>query len=210
MPLNIDHDELSALSEDVFSAIDDVLDTTGPGVARLALTSMSMLNFLETTITKMTAAELSAMEELRRLQRVEVQAAKDREERINKSIDAAVQTLVVDVAKAVCKFKHGIGEVVRRLEKREEKGEEIDEKLRDLRKVQEHSCELSDEDVGLPNVEYVVFVLKTLIVKLTVIDLVPVERLPPEHNHWAFRPFDLHQVPRNVRSDGTRMMGNNW
>ncbi|KAG9950064.1 hypothetical protein KCU85_g3833, partial [Aureobasidium melanogenum] len=153
MPLNIDHEELSALSEDVFSAIDEVLDTTGPGVARLALTSISMLTFLETTITKMTAAELSAMEELRRLQRVEVQAAKDRENRINKTIDAAVQTLVVDVAKAVCKFKHDVGDVARRLEKREEKGEEIDKKLRDLREVQEHSSELLDEDLGLPDVE---------------------------------------------------------
>lgn len=168
MPLNIDHEELNALSEDVFSAIDEVLDTTGPGVARLALTSISMLTFLETTITKMTAAELSAMEELRRLQRVEVQAAKDRENRINKTIDAAVQTLVVDVAKAVCKFKHDVGDVARRLEKREEKGEEIDKKLRDLREVQEHSSELLDEDLGLPDVEYVVFVLKMLIVELTV------------------------------------------
>lgn len=168
MPLNIDHEELSALSEDVFSAIDEVLDTTGPGVARLALTSISMLTFLETTITKMTAAELSAMEELRRLQRVEVQAAKDRENRINKTIDAAVQTLVVDVAKAVCKFKHDVGDVARRLEKREEKGEEIDKKLRDLREVQEHSSELLDEDLGLPDVEYVAFVLKTLNVELTV------------------------------------------
>ncbi|KAH0373835.1 hypothetical protein KCU65_g133, partial [Aureobasidium melanogenum] len=151
MPLNIDHEELSALSEDVFSAIDDVLDTTGPGVARLALTSISMLRFLETTITKMTAAELSAMEELRRLQRVEVQAAKDREERINKTIDAAVQTLVVDVAKAVCKFKHGVGEVVRRLEKREEKGEEVDQKLRALREAHEDS--LFEEDVDLPGAD---------------------------------------------------------
>ncbi|KAG9580183.1 hypothetical protein KCU77_g12741, partial [Aureobasidium melanogenum] len=152
MPLDIDHEELTTLTEDVFSALDDVLDTTGPGVARLALTSISMLRFIETTITNITAAELSAMEELRRLQRSEIQAAKAREERVNKTIDAAVQTLVVDVAKAVCKFKHGIGELVRRLEKREEKGEELDEKLRVLREAQEHTRELLEEDVDLPGV----------------------------------------------------------
>ncbi|KAG9576607.1 hypothetical protein KCU77_g13191, partial [Aureobasidium melanogenum] len=135
MPLDIDHEELTTLTEDVFSALDDVLDTTGPGVARLALTSMSMLRFIETTITNMTAAELSAMEELRRLQRSELQNAKAREERVNKTIDAAVQTLVVDVAKAVCKFKHGVGELVTRLEKREEKGEVLDERLRVLREA---------------------------------------------------------------------------
>ncbi|KAG9570039.1 hypothetical protein KCU71_g2706, partial [Aureobasidium melanogenum] len=152
MPLDIDHEELTTLTEDVFSALDDVLDTTGPGVARLALTSISMLRFIETTITNITAAELSAMEELRRLQRSEIQAAKAREERVNKTIDAAVQTLVVDVAKAVCKFKHGIGELVRRLEKREEKGEELDEKLRVLREAQEHTRELLEEDVDLTGV----------------------------------------------------------
>lgn len=149
MSLNIDHEELLALSEDVFSALDDVLDTTAPGVARLALTSISMLRFVETAIVDMAAKELSAMEELCRVQRSELQAAKAREERVNKTIDAAVQVLVVDVAKAVCKFKHGIGEVVRRLEERENTGEELDEKLRVARETQEETRALLEEDVGL-------------------------------------------------------------
>ena len=149
MSLDIDHEELLALSENVFSALDDVLDTTGPGVARLALTSISMLRFIETAIVDMTAKGLSAMEELRRVQRSELQAAKAREERVNKTIDAAVQGLVVDVAKAVCKFKHRVGEVVRRLEEREKTGEELDEKLRVARETQEETRALLEEDFGL-------------------------------------------------------------
>lgn len=167
MSLNIDHEELTALSEDVFSALDDVLDTTGPGVARLALTSISMLRFIETAVVDMTAKELSAMEELRRVQRSELQAAKAREERINETIDAAVQTLAVDLAKAVCKFKRNVGEGVRRLKEREAKGEELDERLRIVREIQEHTRELLEEDVTLPVVEYDGLVWKTLVVELT-------------------------------------------
>lgn len=167
MSLNIDHEELTALSEDVFSALDDVLDTTGPGVARLALTSISMLRFIETAIVDMTAKELSGMEELRRFQRSELQAAKAREERVNKTIEAAVQTLAVDVAKAVCKFKRDVGVEVRRLEEREAKGEELDERLRIVREIHEHTRELLEEDVTLPAVEYDELVLRVLFVELT-------------------------------------------
>ncbi|KAK6001606.1 hypothetical protein QM012_002937 [Aureobasidium pullulans] len=153
MSLNFDHEELTALSEDVFSALDDVLDTTGPGVARLALTSISMLRFIETFIVDMSAKELSAMEELRRHQRAELQAAKIREERANNTIDAAVETLVVDVAKAVCKFKYGVGDLVRKLKEREAVGEELDEKLRVARETQERTRALLEEDLELPGVE---------------------------------------------------------
>lgn len=39
--------------------------------------------------------------------------------------------------------------------RREETGEELDEKLRVLREAQEHSRELLEEDVGLPGVGFV-------------------------------------------------------
>lgn len=180
MSLNFNHEELTALSEDVFSALDGVLDTTGPGVARLALTSISMLRFIETAVVDTTAKELSAMEELRRLQRSELQAAKDREGSLNKIIDSAVQTLVVNVAKAVCKFKHDVGDGVRKLEGRERKGEELDERLRVWRETQEHTRALLQEEVVLPSVEYVGFVLEDFGCRADIaIDLIPTERLPP-------------------------------
>jgi hypothetical protein len=75
MPSGIDYEELSALSEDVFEALDNVLDDTTPGVTRLALTSISMLRFIETAVLDMTAKDLDSIEEMRRLQRSELRAA---------------------------------------------------------------------------------------------------------------------------------------
>lgn len=155
MPPNIDHAELSALSEDVFEALDDVSDTSTPGVARLALTSISMLRFIETAILDMTAKDLDAIEEMRRLQRSELEVAKATEERMNQAIDAAVQILAVDIAKSVCKFKNSVGGLVAKLEEREIKGGELDERLRVARTTQENARELLGEPVDLSGFGYV-------------------------------------------------------
>lgn len=42
------------------------------------------------------------------------------------------------------------------------------------------------------------------------IDLVPVERLPPGHNYWAFQLLDFCQTLKDERNGMTRMMGYNW
>lgn len=157
MPPSIDHAELSALSEDVFEALDNVSDTTAPGVARLALTSISMLRFIETTILDMTAKELDAIEEMRRLQRSELEVAKATEERMNTAIDAAVELLAMDIAKSVCKFKNIVGGLVAKLEEREVKGADLDERLKTARRTQENARELLDEPVDLSEFGYVVW-----------------------------------------------------
>jgi len=157
MPPNIDHAELSALSEEVFGALDNVSDTTAPGVARLALTSISMLRFIETAILDMTAKDLDAIEEMRRLQRSELEVAKATEERMNQAIDAAVQLLAIDIAKSVCKFKNSVGGLVAKFEEREVKGADLDERLRVARSTQEHARELLDEPIDLSDLGFVLF-----------------------------------------------------
>jgi len=157
MPPNIDHAELSALSDDVFEALDNVSDTTAPGVARLALTSISMLRFIETAILDMTAKDLDAIEEMRRLQRSELEVAKATEERMNQAIDAAVQLLAIDIAKSVCKFKNSVGGLVAKFEEREIKGADLDERLRVARSTQEHARELLDEPIDLSDLGFVLF-----------------------------------------------------
>ena len=167
MPPSIDHAELSALSEDVFEALDNVSDTRAPGVARLALTSISMLRFIETTILDMTAKDLDAIEEMRRLQRSELEAAKATEERMNQVIDAAVELLALDIAKSVCKFKDSVGGLVANLEKREIKGADLDERLRVARTTQENARELLDEPVDLSEFGYAWSMITVTIASLT-------------------------------------------
>jgi hypothetical protein len=160
MPSGIDYEELSALSEDVFEALDNVLDDTTPGVSRLALTSISMLRFIETAVLDMTAKDLDSIEEMRRLQRSELQAAKATEERMNQAMDAAVKTLAVDIAKSVCKFKHSVGGMVAKLEAREVKGEELDQVLKAARTAQEHTRTLLNEPVDLSGLGYVLSIAR--------------------------------------------------
>lgn len=167
MPPSIDHAELSALSEDVFEALDNVSDTRAPGVARLALTSISMLRFIETTILDMTAKDLDAIEEMRRLQRSELEVAKATEERMNQVIDAAVELLALDIAKSVCKFKDSVGGLVANLEKREIKGADLDERLRVARTTQENARELLDEPVDLSEFGYAWSMITVTIASLT-------------------------------------------
>jgi hypothetical protein len=155
MPSGIDYEELSALSEDVFEALDNVLDDTTPGVIRLALTSISMLRFIETAVLDMTAKDLDSIEEMRRLQRSELQAAKATEERMNQAMDTAVKDLAVEIAKSVCKFKHNVGGIVAKLEAREVKGEELDQVLKAARATQEHTRTLVNEPVDLSGLGYV-------------------------------------------------------
>jgi hypothetical protein len=146
MPSGIDYEELSALNEDVFEALDNVLDDTTPGVTKLALTSI--------------AKDLDSIEEMRRLQRSELQAAKATEERMNQAMDAAVKTLAVDIAKSVCKFKHSVGGMVAKLEAREVKGEELDQVLKAARTAQEHTRTLLNEPVDLSGLGYVLSIAR--------------------------------------------------
>ncbi|CAD0094199.1 unnamed protein product [Aureobasidium vineae] len=152
MPLSINHEELTALSKDVFSALDNVANTTSPGIARLALTSISMLRFIETACLDATAKELDSMEEVRRIQRCELQATKAIEERMNATIDAELKVLVMGIAKSVCKFKRSMGGLVKKLEEREKKGEELDERMKSARESQENLRALLQESVGLESV----------------------------------------------------------
>jgi hypothetical protein len=160
MPSGVDHEELSALSDDVFAALDNVLDTNTPGVARLALTSISMLRFIESAILDITTKDLDSVEELRRLQRSELQTAKATEERMNRAIDDAVKVLALDIAKSVCKFKLSVGGLVAKLEDREVKGEELDQRLRVARENLEHTRALLDEPIDLSDIGYVLFNLR--------------------------------------------------
>ncbi|KAI4766031.1 hypothetical protein E4T52_00311 [Aureobasidium sp. EXF-3400] len=154
MPSGVDHEELSALSDDVFAALDNVLDTNTPGVARLALTSISMLRFIESAILDITTKDLDSVEELRRLQRSELQTAKATEERMNRALDDAVKVLALDIAKSVCKFKLSVGSLVAKLEDREVKGEELDQRLRVARENLEHTRALLDEPIDLSDIGY--------------------------------------------------------
>ncbi|KAI4716716.1 hypothetical protein E4T48_07086 [Aureobasidium sp. EXF-10727] len=154
MPLSIDHEELTALCEDVLSALDNVAETTAPGVARLALTSISMLRFIETACIDAAAKELDAIEELRRIQRREVQAAKATEQRVNATVDAELNLLVLEIATSVCKFKRSVGGLVKKLEEREKKGEELDERVRALREDQEDTRARLQEPVDLESVGF--------------------------------------------------------
>lgn len=167
MPPSIDHAELSALSEDVFEALDNVSDTTAPGVARLALTSISMLRFIETAILDMTAKDLDAIEEMRRLQRSELEVAKATEERMNQAIDAAIKILAVDIAKSVCKFKNSVGGLVAKLEEREVKGADLDQRLETAKRTQENARELLNEPVDLSEFGYVWSTIVVSVASLT-------------------------------------------
>jgi hypothetical protein len=69
MPVDINHEELSFLGTNVIEALDGVSDSTAPGVARLALASIAMLRFIETTLLDVAAEDFSSMEEVRRVQR---------------------------------------------------------------------------------------------------------------------------------------------
>jgi hypothetical protein len=152
----IDHEELFTLSEDIFAALNNVLNTDAPAVTRLALTSISLLRFIETAVLNTAAKDLDYMEEMRRLQQLELQAAKATEERMNQAMDAAVKTLAVDIAKSVCKFKQSMGGMVAKLEAREVLAEELDQRLEAVRAHQEQTLALVNESVELSSIGFVV------------------------------------------------------
>ncbi|KAI4848927.1 hypothetical protein E4T44_03652 [Aureobasidium sp. EXF-8845] len=148
----IDHEELFTLSEDIFAALNNVLNTDAPAVTRLALTSISLLRFIETAVLNTAAKDLDYMEEMRRLQQLELQAAKATEERMNQAMDAAVKTLAVDIAKSVCKFKQSMGGMVAKLEAREVLAEELDQRLEAVRAHQKQTLALVNESVELSSI----------------------------------------------------------
>jgi hypothetical protein len=155
MPSGIDHEELAALSEDVFEALDNVLDTNAPGVVRLALTSITMLRFIEAAVLDMTAKDLDSMEELRRLQRSELQAAEATQERMNQAVDTAVKALAIDIAKSVCKFKNSVDGLVAKLKDKEVKGEELDQRLKLAREDLEQMRVPLNEALDLSSIRFV-------------------------------------------------------
>jgi hypothetical protein len=167
MPLNVSHEELSSLGKDVIEALDGVSDATAPGVAKLALASIAMLRFVETTLLDMAAEDFDSMEEVRRVQRSELQNAKAAKERTNQAIDAAVTTLTVDIAKSVCKFKDSLGSLVAKLEAREVMGEELDKALKELKAAEEQARALINDPVDPSDLGFVLSSLPEAIARLT-------------------------------------------
>jgi hypothetical protein len=155
MPLDISREELSSLGRGVIEALDGVSDTTAPGVARLALASLAMLRFIETTLVDIAAEDFDSMEEVRRVQRSEMQDAKIAKERTNQAIDAAVKTLTTDIAKSVCRFKESVGDLVAKLEAREVMGEELDQASKEGKAAQEQARALLDVAVDPSSLGFV-------------------------------------------------------
>ncbi|TIA27071.1 hypothetical protein D6C79_10711 [Aureobasidium pullulans] len=154
MPVDIDHDELTALTEDVFQALDNVADIDSPGVARLALTSISMLRYVENVIVDIASKDLDTMEELRNKQRAELAAAQANEARVTEALNVALRSLV-DIAKSVCNLKKVVGGFARKLEAREAIAEELDAKIRIARETEASMRDRLQEPVDIPSVEYV-------------------------------------------------------
>ncbi|THY67221.1 hypothetical protein D6C86_10426 [Aureobasidium pullulans] len=154
MSIDIDHDELTALTEDVFQALDNVADIDSPGVARLALTSISMLRYVENVIVDIASKDLDTMEELRNKQRAELAAAQANEARVAEALDVALRSLV-DIAKSVCNLKKVVGGFARKLEAREPIAEELDAKIRIARETEASMRDRLQEPVDIPSVEYV-------------------------------------------------------
>ncbi|CAD0112347.1 unnamed protein product [Aureobasidium uvarum] len=197
MPLSIDREELTTLSEDVFSALDNVADTTTPGIARLALTSISMLRFIETACLDATAKELDSIEEVRHTQRRELQAAKATEERMNATIDAELKVLVMEIAKSV-KFKRNVGGLVKKLEEREKKAEELDERMKSARESQENLRAVLEEPVGLEDLGFVLSLFETCrcIADLETDSLLAKDTRHPEGRSFLVRPISTSKAAR--------------
>ncbi|THY93026.1 hypothetical protein D6C80_01242 [Aureobasidium pullulans] len=154
MPIDIDHDELTALTEDVFQALDNVADIDSPGVARLALTSISMLRYVENVVVDIASKDLDTMEELRNKQRAELAAAQANEARVTEALNVALRSLV-DIAKSVCNLKKVVGGFARKLEAREAIAEELDAKIRIARETEANMRDRLQEPVNIPSFEYV-------------------------------------------------------
>lgn len=95
---------------------------------------------------------------------------------MNNAIDVTVKTLALDIAKSVCKFKLSVGGLVAKLEDREVKGEELDQRLRVARENLEHTRALLDEPVDLSDIGYV---LSSVRDEYHIADL-RIDTIPPE------------------------------
>ncbi|KAI5208182.1 hypothetical protein E4T39_01617 [Aureobasidium subglaciale] len=121
MPHDMDHDELYELCEDVFRALDDVADVDTPGVARLALTSISMLRFVETAVVNIASKDIDKIEELRSRQKGELAAAT--------MTQKVVKRLIVAMAKSVLTLRETVDDLVKKLEARENLAQDLDDKI---------------------------------------------------------------------------------
>ncbi|KAI5236224.1 hypothetical protein E4T43_08783 [Aureobasidium subglaciale] len=146
MPYDLDHDELYELCEDVFRALDDVADVDTPGVARLALTSISMLRYVETVVINIASKDLDTVEELRNRQKSELTAAT-----MTQNI---VKRLIVTMAKSVLTLRETVDDLVKKLEAREDLAQDLDDKIRIARETEAEMRGQLSEPVKLLSAEY--------------------------------------------------------
>ncbi|KAI5258013.1 hypothetical protein E4T42_00844 [Aureobasidium subglaciale] len=145
MPYDMDHDELYELCEDVFRALDDVADVDTPGVARLALTSISMLRYVETAVVNIASKDLDTVEELRNRQKSELTAAT--------MTQHIVKRLIVTMAKSVLTLRETVDDLVRKLEAREDLAQDLDDKIRIARETEAEMRGRLSEPVKLLSAE---------------------------------------------------------
>ncbi|KAI5210847.1 hypothetical protein E4T38_01937 [Aureobasidium subglaciale] len=145
MPYDMDHDELYELCEDVFRALDDVADVDTPGVARLALTSISMLRYVETAVVNIASKDLDTVEELRNRQKSKLTAAT--------MTQHIVKRLIVTMAKSVLTLRETVDDLVRKLEAREDLAQDLDDKIRIARETEAEMCGRLSEPVKLLSAE---------------------------------------------------------
>ncbi|KAI5273702.1 hypothetical protein E4T47_03079 [Aureobasidium subglaciale] len=145
MPYDMDHDELYKLCEDVFRTLDDVANVDTPGVARLALTSISMLRYVETVVVNIASKDLDTVEELRNRQKSELTAAT-----MTQNI---VKRLIVTMAKSVLTLRETVDDLVKKLEAREDLAQDLDDKIRIARETEAEMRGQLSEPVKLLSAE---------------------------------------------------------
>lgn len=131
----LDPEKLSELSDQVFRALDAVADVDEPGVARLALATMTMLRYIESVVLEIANKELETVEEKRRVHKLELSAAEVAEEHVAKAVDCAMQGFALEVAKLALDLKETVHGMVEKLKAREAVGAEVDARVRFTRET---------------------------------------------------------------------------